>query len=149
MAEARRKVSDLMEAVDGLGPAPGGVTTMIDSANLRRQADHLQRADRLKSEAISAYAEYAGMLERALREIAEAQRQISSIARAKRSGAARAKIAGSKSRAGKPARGKKAARPRPSKKPARGKAARPKPAKKPARARKPARVRKAAPRRRR
>ena len=150
IAEARRKVADLMEAVDGLGPAPGGVTTMIDSANLRRQADHLQRSDRAKSEAISAYAEYAGMLEGALREIAEAQRQISSMVRPER--AARAKIAGT----GKPAKSKKAARAKPAKKarstPAGSKkdrAGKPARARKAARAKKPARVRKAAPRRRR
>ena len=119
IAEARRRVSDLAEAVRGLGPAPGGVTTMIDSANLRRQADHLEASNRVKSEAIAAYAEYAGMLERALLQIAEAQRQISSMARTKRPGGARAK---------------------PAKKPARKKAAR---------ATKPARVRRAAPRRRR
>ena len=132
IAEARRKVSDLMEAVGGLGAAPGGVTTMIDSANLRRQADHLEKSDRVKSEAISAYAEYAGMLERALREVAEAQRQISSMARPKKAG--RAKPA-KKARA-KPAGTKRPAGPKKAGKAKAGRA-------------KPARVRKSAPRRRR
>ena len=175
IAEARRKVADLVEAVGGLGAAPGGVTTMIDSANLRRQADHLEKSDRVKSEAISAYAEYTGMLERALREVAEAQRQISSMARPEK--AARAKPAGPKKarfKAGraKPARTRKAARAKPAgpkkarsgagrARPARTrKAVRAKPAgsKRPAGPKKarsgagrarPARVRKAAPRRRR
>ena len=172
IAEARRRVSDLAEAVRGLGPAPGAVTTMIDSANLRRQADHLEASNRVKSEAIAAYAEYAGMLERALLQIAEAQRQISAMAVRKKGGAARAKASGAKPAGSgkpakkarsKPAKSKKAARAKPAKKarskpagsrkdrarkPARKKAVRPKPARKPARP-KPARVRKAAPRRRR
>ena len=149
IAEARRKVADLVEAVGGLGAAPGGVTTMIDSANLRRQADHLEKSDRVKSEAISAYAEYTGMLERALREVAEAQRQISSMARPEK--AARAKPAGPKKarfKAGraKPARTRKAVRAKPagSKRPAG-----PKKARSGAGRARPARVRKAAPRRRR
>ena len=144
IAEARRKVSDLVEAVGGLGAAPGGVTTMIDSANLRRQADHLEKSDRVKSDAISAYAEYTEMLERALREVAEAQRQISSMARPEK--AARAKPAGSKRPAGPKKAKSKAGRARPART---RKAARAKPAKKAARPKKPARVRKAAPRRRR
>lgn len=123
IAAARQKIADLEESLGLLGPAPSDVSTMLDSANLRRQADHLERAGRIKSEAISAYAEYAGVLEDALREIAGAQRELAAMARSReppRRGAARPapKARRKKQKAprrppAKPARAKKAAKRRP------------------------------------
>lgn len=79
---ARQRISDLQGELEALGPAPGDAPQMLDSANLRRQADHVAKSDRIRSDMVGAYREYCGALEDALRELVAAQRDLASAARA-------------------------------------------------------------------
>lgn len=135
IAGARGRISGLAESLDAMGPPPDDVSTMLDSANLRRRAEYLEKTGSAKSDLISAYAEYARLLEAALREIAGAQQEIAAMARRKAPAKPRRRRAPEK-----PARAKKAsartARKAPAKARRKGSA-------------RPSRVSKASPRRRR
>lgn len=134
IGEARKKISDLEGAIEELGPAPGDIPEMLDSANLRRRADHLARSDKARSDLVSAYRQYCGALEDALRELVAVQRELASARKGLQGGAGGSKAP--RKTAKKPKNRPAAARPR-----------RPRPsgrtAKKPAR-RKPAAARKPA-----
>lgn len=81
IAELRGEIARLGLQIESLGPAPEDMPEMIESANLLRKSEHLQKSDGAKSELISAYEEYASELESMLRSVFEIQGELKDILR--------------------------------------------------------------------
>ena len=89
---ARDKISSLEGELDGLGRAPSDAPEMLDSANMRRLAEHVTRSDRIHSDMVSAYRDYSEALEDALREVLRVQLELASTARGISSAKGRSKV---------------------------------------------------------
>ena len=89
---ARDKISSLEGELEGLGRAPSDAPEMLDSANMRRLAEHVTRSDRIHSDMVSAYRDYSEALEDALREVLRVQLELASTARGISSAKGRSKV---------------------------------------------------------
>ncbi len=81
MDEYRAEIKQLRSQIASLGPVPDDMPEMIESANLLRKNEHLQKLDEAKSGLISNYEGYTASLESMLKSIFEIQDDLRDILR--------------------------------------------------------------------
>ncbi len=79
MAELRNRIEQLRSEIASMGPMPPDMPEMIESANLLRQNEHLQRSDSSKTELLSRYEEYVTSLESLLKSVLEIQDELKGV----------------------------------------------------------------------
>ena len=86
-ATLKAKIRELSDELDSLGGGPDHIPEFTIRANMLRQNDYLERSNRIRGDMISAYADYSGILEDALRSLFQVQRELVEIMQQQASGA--------------------------------------------------------------
>lgn len=81
MAELRNRIEQLKSEIAMLEPVPADMPEMIESANLLRKNEYLQRSDSSKTELLSCYDTYVTNLETLLRSVFEIQNELKGVLR--------------------------------------------------------------------
>ena len=79
LAELRNTMEEIKSDIAMLGPIPDSVPEMIESANLLRRNEHLQRSDALKTDLVAKYGAYVSSLEALLKSVFEIQNELRGV----------------------------------------------------------------------
>lgn len=79
--DLKDRINRLSRELEGLGPGPDDTPQFSVRANAIRRNAHLEQADAIKSQMISAYGDYCALLEGILESLLEVERDMTGIIR--------------------------------------------------------------------
>ena len=79
--DARERIRRLSAELESLGSGPNEVAEFTIRANTMRRNEYLSESNRIRGQMISAYADYAGLLEGTVRSLLQMQREMVEIMR--------------------------------------------------------------------
>lgn len=79
--DVKERIRRLSAELESLGNGPGEVAEFTVRANTMRRNEYLNESNRIRGQIISAYADYAGLLEGTVRSLLQMQREMVEIMR--------------------------------------------------------------------